>query len=685
MKTVPLRALKPGMILGRPVFDKNREILLDAGITITDDYIKRLQSRNIRMVSILEDDSEEFDDDSFEETEDTNEDNSNDDILSKLETIGILPFQEAYEILKSYTDKLDDEAVVLKLAEVSNSVTNDKLLTTILDMLLKTSKLSTGPAFFLGLYGKQSDSAIKNLILKIMTNQEPDNDIINPVLYSLKSADTQTANEIFKLFEKYDKKAIETNSYKILAENDPALSSKIISLMKKLQLTVESSGVSTPVENVQPAPIKKVVKEETIHEVKKAEDELLSIQIDTPQVDSFDNVDESSFEKKISSSSFKQIDVKFEKIEYEKLDVEVFKNEYKQSVALTEEFIKSARANREIEPEAIMQIARKIVSQVVLDPKNAVTLSEFNTLNNYVISHSINTGYMAVLLGKLSNMSEDELMELAIGSLMHDIGMVKVKDLLWTRPEKLGFDDIFDIQKHTIFGIDTLSEISKFKGHIAYISYQHHERLDGSGYPKKKHGLQVPKYARIVGIADVFQAMTSSRIYRGSYDLQHVFSTLMRKDKNKYDQNFVKPLHDFYVKNINSELSDLGVEPKKVLIVDDSNEIRIITKKLLQNEFGTSLEIEFAEDGSQAIEIIIERKEIPDLILLDIMMPVRDGFGVIDELKLKNINIPIIMMTAKREQSSVLKAISSGLVKDYIVKPFEKAMIMEKVKKHLNI
>jgi response regulator RpfG family c-di-GMP phosphodiesterase len=678
MKTIPVRALKTGMVLGRPVFDKNREVLLDAGITLTDDYIKRLNSRNIRMVSVLEDEESE-DDDTMEESDDVEESEDLTELIEKINSLNEHPYQEIISVLKNAAENIKDKKVKDALFTQVNNIENEKVLSQVIDIFLKADISERSPLDFLSLYGKQSNSDLKNKILKFIKNLKKDNDIIAPLIYSMKNNDNYTNNEIFTILSEYNREDVEKVCYKILSENDATLNTHLLTLMKKLDIT--GNTANTVNVKVKRPENRKVKKTEKKIEVRDAKEELLSIKVDTPEINDFKNVDEDNLEKRLSSRT-DFIETGFTKIEYSEPSVELFKKEYEQSVSSTESILKNARANLNIDSQSIIQIANKIVSQVMLDPTSAVKLSEFNTLNNYVISHSINVAYMSVLIGHISKMSEDELMELAIGALLHDIGMVKVKDLVWNNPQKLEFNDLFDIQKHTIFGVDTLSEISKFKGNIAYISYQHHERLDGSGYPKKKKGIQVPKYSRIVGIADVFQAMASSRVFRGGHDLNFVFNSIMKKDKAKFDQNYVKSLYDFYVKEIDEGLSDLGPEPKKVLIVDDSPEIRLIASKLIENSFD-NIDIITASNGSEAIELIREKNEMPDLILLDIMMPVMDGFGVLDELRLHNIDIPVMMISAKREQSSVIRAIQSGMVKDYIVKPFDKEMLIEKVGKAL--
>lgn len=128
MKTISVRALKAGMILARPVLDKNREILLDSGVAISEEYIKKLKERKIRMVSVLEEDLEDENDEVEEEEEEEELSDSAAELVESLKGLSGLPFQEAYEKLKKVEKKVDEEGVELAIVTYLKVADNEKLI-----------------------------------------------------------------------------------------------------------------------------------------------------------------------------------------------------------------------------------------------------------------------------------------------------------------------------------------------------------------------------------------------------------------------------------------------------------------------------------------------------------------------------------------------------------------------------
>jgi DNA-binding response OmpR family regulator len=122
---------------------------------------------------------------------------------------------------------------------------------------------------------------------------------------------------------------------------------------------------------------------------------------------------------------------------------------------------------------------------------------------------------------------------------------------------------------------------------------------------------------------------------------------------------------------------------KTVLVVDDLPLMRMVLKRVLQREGYKVLE---ASNGKVALEVISNLSSLPDLIILDVMMPVMDGFTFINELKEKfagKVPVPIIILSARETKEDVLKAIELG-ARDYIVKPFENNELLTKIKKILH-
>ncbi|MFA7578060.1 MAG: HD domain-containing phosphohydrolase, partial [Candidatus Muiribacteriota bacterium] len=347
--------------------------------------------------------------------------------------------------------------------------------------------------------------------------------------------------------------------------------------------------------------------------VKKTEEEFSNIPTGfIPELININEFDEKIIEQKIKH--YRCPIIKFDKISYPQNNNDFVINEYKKSILTINELFKNARADRKISSDTVVNTAKQIVNHVLMNSSLIFDITNFNSKNNYVLSHSINTAYLSVLIGKLSNLSEDSLMYLAIGSLLHDTGMLKVRDLIWNSNERLQFNDIFDIKKHTIYGIDTISRISNFNTEIAYMAYQHHERVDGSGYPKGKKGLhQIPVYSRILGIADSFLAMNSSRTFRKPFYINDCFKTLMKKEQNKFDQTYVNSLYSFFHKNYKKELLDVENTPSKILIIDSCDDFRESSKSIIENKFDDNVEIIASKNPEEAMTLVIKNFFNPDL------------------------------------------------------------------------
>lgn len=148
--------------------------------------------------------------------------------------------------------------------------------------------------------------------------------------------------------------------------------------------------------------------------------------------------------------------------------------------------------------------------------------------DDYLVSHSMTSALYSSLVGQALGFSREELYDLAEAALLHDIGMRWIPPGLVNKPARLTDDEQLQIQKHTIFGADVLSEADGVTMAARYAAYQHHERFDGSGYPKGKKGDRIHEFARIVGMVDVYTAMTSPRAHRrkmNGYDaMKHILS-----------------------------------------------------------------------------------------------------------------------------------------------------------------
>lgn len=151
--------------------------------------------------------------------------------------------------------------------------------------------------------------------------------------------------------------------------------------------------------------------------------------------------------------------------------------------------------------------------------------------DDYTYRHNVAVGMFSSMLGSWLGMEKQELLQLTTAALLHDVGKMLVPEDILNKPGKLTDEEFEEMKKHTIYGYELLSNTTGITQRQALVALQHHERLDGSGYPHGIRGDQIDLFSRIVAVADVFHAMTSDRVYRSASPFYEV---LLQMEKDTY-------------------------------------------------------------------------------------------------------------------------------------------------------
>ncbi len=161
----------------------------------------------------------------------------------------------------------------------------------------------------------------------------------------------------------------------------------------------------------------------------------------------------------------------------------------------------------------------------------------------YTKGHSDRVAYLAVKIGKQFNMSPKELEILKLGGIFHDIGKIGTTDDILLKSGALDSKEYLEIKKHPIKGAHILSAVSMFKEVVPLVRY-HHERVDGNGYPDGLKGEKIPFLARILSVADAYDAMTSDRQYRSKLDAEEAKKQLLKGRGIQFDTAVVDKFLD---------------------------------------------------------------------------------------------------------------------------------------------
>ena len=244
-----------------------------------------------------------------------------------------------------------------------------------------------------------------------------------------------------------------------------------------------------------------------------------------------------------------------------------------------------------IQPESIMQLHNNVRSSV----KNGDQLLDmlYNMLpseDDMTYAHCFNAGLISNVFGHWLCMSKPDIETLTLCGFLYDIGKIIMPvELIW-KPDKLTEFEYNYMKTHTTIGYDLLKD-SGLDPHIINASFMHHERCDGSGYPAHLNDGSIDFFAKIVGIVDSYEAMTSARIYRASMNPFQVIDNFEKTGLCKYNELIITPILEKIANN------HLG---STVRLSDDTiGEIIIINKK--------ALAFPMIKVGNQVIDLAVHK------------------------------------------------------------------------------
>lgn len=160
---------------------------------------------------------------------------------------------------------------------------------------------------------------------------------------------------------------------------------------------------------------------------------------------------------------------------------------------------------------------------------------ELKAQDEYTYRHTVCVGIISTLIGKWMGLEQSELHDLALGATLHDIGKARIPANILNKPGRLTQEEYNEMKRHTVYGYRMLKDIPELNERVALIALQHHEREDGGGYPFSLRSEKIDELAKIVAIADVYHAMSSSRVYHQAEPFHIVISQMQNDVFGKFD------------------------------------------------------------------------------------------------------------------------------------------------------
>jgi len=249
---------------------------------------------------------------------------------------------------------------------------------------------------------------------------------------------------------------------------------------------------------------------------------------------------------------------------------EVAKRTYSHGVAVTKEVVNSIRLGRTSGVKKIKRAVQMIVDQVLTNETSIIGLTALRDYDEYTFTHSVNVCIFAVALGRKIGLSKLQLYDLGMTALLHDVGKARIPIEVLNKTHDLSEDEWRLIQAHpwrggmTLFGLRGYAEIPY---HAILVAHEHHMKTDLGGYPRSIRPRSLGVFARIVAVADGFDAATTRRSYQTEpIEPDQVLREMWTNPKRGYDPMVVKAL-----------INLLGVYPVGTCVILDTLEVAIVS------------------------------------------------------------------------------------------------------------
>jgi putative nucleotidyltransferase with HDIG domain len=269
-------------------------------------------------------------------------------------------------------------------------------------------------------------------------------------------------------------------------------------------------------------------------------------------------------------------------------DMAAIRQLYSNAVAVAEVAWESALTEGQPDLPAALNTVEGLADAVTQNRTALVALTAMRNYDNYTFTHMVNVSILTMGQARALGIEGRLLREFGLSALMHDIGKVRTPKEILNKPDKLTDAEFMIMRRHTVDGAEILRRTPEMPILAPVVAFEHHLRIDGTGYPfgAKRDGLNIG--TMLCGIADVYDAMRSQRAYQQAHPTDRILAVLKRNDGTQFDQNLVRRFVQL-----------LGIYPPGNLVRLTSGEIAVVTHAHAPDPHRPRVRVLIAKDGAR--------------------------------------------------------------------------------------
>jgi len=262
--------------------------------------------------------------------------------------------------------------------------------------------------------------------------------------------------------------------------------------------------------------------------------------------------------------------------------------------------------------QSVQYVARELIEEILSRKNIMIGLVDIKSFDDYTYQHSVNVAVIALVIGIKLNFHKYELFDLCIGALLHDIGKVFVPSEILNKPGGFSEEERKIVEEHTKNGYEYLKGSYDVSVPARIVALQHHERVGGQGYPYGREGEKISILAKIVAVADVYDAMTSTRVYRNALSPNEVLEYIMANGGIQFDYKVVQAFSKVVIPYplgslIRLSNNDIGVVTKIYSEMPLRPDVKIVYSK---NKKNIDTILELSKENSTVITCL--EYEVPE-------------------------------------------------------------------------
>lgn len=251
-----------------------------------------------------------------------------------------------------------------------------------------------------------------------------------------------------------------------------------------------------------------------------------------------------------------------------KEEIERARGIYKEAHNIMHDLMEDIRLGKQVEVERVQPISEQLVESVFRNKDALISLSRIKDKDHYTFMHSVSVAGLMITFARAMNYPMDLIKEISIGGMLHDVGKMMTPDNVLNKPGKLTDDEFKVMKHHVVYSRELLEGKPGITQAALDVAALHHERIDGTGYPFGLKGDEISEVGQMSTIVDVYDALTSVRVYKSAWEPNVALKKLLEWSDNHFNPALVKHF-----------IRCLGIYPIGTLVELDSGNVAIVIEQ----------------------------------------------------------------------------------------------------------